>query len=114
MRTVFLEGYEIPADLAIRALYQFARVQGLGALHSQPGPLDPEEAKKMIEIWDKKNSDCFSFRRAGPYIDYLHGRVMKVDICDDLDLSLYVRDNGQAAARLALEYALDILTCPVK
>ena len=40
----------------------------------------------------------------GSSFDYLHGRVMKVDIgTDTMDDSLYNRDNGEGAAAVVIE-----------
>jgi hypothetical protein len=80
------------------ALYNNARVQGLGFLHATQGDMSEEEARHLIAS-------------AGPhlYFDYLKGRVMKVDLgSEELDTRLYNRDNGPNAAEDAiLEYLTD-------
>lgn len=68
------------------ALYDGARVQGMGFLHAKDGGLDRSEAEGIVA--------------RGEYVDYLHGRVMKVLIAGDTFRSaLYDRDNGQGAAQ---------------
>lgn len=73
----------------VAALYNRARAQRMGFLHYSPEPMTPEEGAEY----------------AGRYIDYLSGRAMKVDVTgDNLDPTLYDRDNGQgAAARVIAE-----------
>ena len=68
----------------VQALYASAQALGLGRLHYQAGPLPDAEAQELA---------------CAPYIDYCHGRVMKVDISGDtLDPWGYDRDNGAGAA----------------
>jgi hypothetical protein len=68
----------------LRALYANAKVLGLGLLQYSAAPLTQEEAKAAL---------------AHGYIDYLMGRVMKVDLTGDtLKPSLYDRDNGEGRA----------------
>lgn len=67
------------------ALYNGARAQGLGFLQYDPQPMTRDDA----------NNQGYN---AG-YHDYVNGRVMKIDLDkDDLDPTLYDRDNGQGAA----------------
>lgn len=70
----------------LNALYQRAQTQGLGVLHYKPNhSLSGDEAAEILQ-------------RRG-YIDYLHGRVMKIDLSGDFcDTRLYNRDNGDNAA----------------
>lgn len=83
----------------LAALYNRARVQGLGFLHSKPGDMTVEEARKIIEQSGRNL-----------YFDYLHGRVMKIDVGGEfLDTVLYDRDNGQGAAEEAI---LELVTRP--
>ena len=44
------------------------------------------------------------------YVDYLFGRVMKMEFKDPLDFGLYIRDNGRSALLAAEEFALDLMT----
>lgn len=70
----------------LQALYEQAQPQGQGYLQYSSSPLSYEEAKSILE------------RQRG-HIDYLHGRVMKVDLSGDtFSTRLYNRDNGQGAA----------------
>ena len=78
----------------LMALYDNAQAQGLGALHYKPEPMTRDEAAKLLE------------ENARQYFDYVRGRVMKVDLSGDtLSTRLYDRDNGEGAARRALERA---------
>lgn len=81
-----IEGLDKGAVVA--ALYNSARAQGLGWLHYDPALMTAEEGREY----------------AGSYIDYLKGRVMKVDVRgDEMDPWLYDRDNGKGAAAAAIE-----------
>lgn len=72
------------------ALYSQAQSPGCGALNRRSGGLTLEEARSVLS--------------GGSYIDYLKGRVMKVDLGRvDLDEYLYDRDNGPGAAQRALD-----------
>jgi len=72
--------------LLLAALYNRARPLGLGYLHYTPEDMDPAEAEALVE-------------REWLYHDYLHGRVMKVDLSGDtLRTWAYNRDNGDGAA----------------
>ena len=76
----------------LRALYANARPQGLGLLHYTPGGMSQEEAMDLLKEYN--------------YFDYVHGRVMKVDLregTEELRVALYDRDNGQGAALAALQ-----------
>lgn len=75
----------------LAALYNNSRVQGMGALQARDGLMSKEDAETMIE-------------KSGLHFDYLHGKIMKVDLKgDDFDPWLYDRDNGDGAASRALE-----------
>jgi hypothetical protein len=74
----------------LAALYNNSRQQGMGFLNARGRePLTKEQASELL----KENT----------YFDYLAGRVMKVEITDQLYVGLYDRDNGQGAAAAALE-----------
>jgi len=67
----------------VAALYNASRPLGMGMLHYDPSRMSAAEASTY----------------AGDYIDYLKGRVMKVDVRgDSFDPWLYDRDNGSGAA----------------
>lgn len=71
------------------ALYNAAKPQGMGFLHYTPFPMSEKEAEELLEDHT--------------YFDYVHGRVMKVDLSGDtLDSRLYDRDNGEGAALRAI------------
>lgn len=72
------------------ALYNSSKPQGMGFLHYDPTPMSQSEAEELL--------------RSQTYFDYLKGRVMKVDLSGDcFDPSMYDIDNGQNAAKNALE-----------
>ncbi len=72
----------------LAALYNGSRQQGMGFMHARGAyPMTVEQARAEIA-----NNQWL-------YFDYLHGRVMKIDLSgDELNTSLYNRDNGQGAA----------------
>jgi len=71
------------------ALYNDAKPQGLGFLHYTPEPMREEEAEELL--------------KDHTYFDYVHGRVMKVDLSGDtFDPRLYDRDNGEGTALKAI------------
>lgn len=74
------------------ALYNASKPQGMGILHYDPMPLKIDEARIVLSKSD--------------YVDYLKGRVIKVELPKDakeFDARLYDSDCGQGAARAALE-----------
>lgn len=87
---ISLAGLDKAAVLA--ALYNASKSQGLGAFHFTPAPMTIAQAEELL----KQQED----------FDYLQGRVMKVRLGGDvLDTRLYDRDNGDGAAKRALERA---------
>lgn len=73
----------------LAALYNASRPLGLGALFYTPQGMTHEEAQAAIA--------------QGTDFDYLHGRVMKVNLAgDSFDPWLYDRDNGYGAAERAV------------
>ncbi len=72
----------------LAALYNGSRQQGMGFMHARGAEgMTVEQASE--EIANNKSM----------YFDYLHGRVMKIDLSgDELDTELYNRDNGRGAA----------------
>lgn len=75
----------------LAALYNNSRQQGMGLLNPRGRePLTKEQAAELL--------------KQTTYFDYLAGRVMKVELKDDiLDPWLYDRDNGIGAAARALK-----------
>jgi len=82
----------------LAALYNSAKLQGLGFLHYDSIPMSSENAQDILD------SGC-------TYFDYLKGRVMKVDLSkDEVRTHLYNRDNGDMAAENALQPLFDAIT----
>lgn len=81
---------------ALAALFNNAKTQGMGVLHYNPNHVMTEaEAEAVLA--------------EGPYVDYLEGRVIKIDFAkypnDCIDVTQYNRDNGPFAAQDALKVA---------
>lgn len=73
------------------ALYNASHVQGMGFL-AVVDNYTLEEAKRDYEASPSK------------YFDYLHGRVLKVDLSgDSFDSRLFDRDCGEGAAEKAID-----------
>ena len=73
------------------ALYNNARVQGSGWLQATDEPMTLDEAAALL-------------KGQGGRFDYVHGRVLKVDLsADTFDTYLYDRDNGVQAAERAVQ-----------
>lgn len=78
----------------LAALYNASRPQGMGWLQAKTEYMTEAEAQKLLDAGQT-------------YFDYLHGRVMKIDLSgDELRTALYDRDNGQGAAEDAITRAL--------
>ena len=74
----------------LAALYNNAKVQGLGFLQATGKPMEEAEAAELL--------------KEQRYFDYLHGRVMKIDMSgDEINTRLYNRDNGEGAAERVVE-----------
>ena len=92
--TISIAGLDKAKVLA--ALYNNSRPLGLGHLHFTPEPMKEEEARALLA----QQADD----ERGAYFDYLKGRVMKVRIGgDELNPSLYDRDNGDGAAARVID-----------
>lgn len=77
--------FKTPKRKVLIALYDGSKVQGMGIFQAKSGSLSEAEAKSLLE--------------EQTYFDYLHGKVMKVDLSgNELDPRLYDRDNGQGKA----------------
>lgn len=75
----------------LKELYNNSKVQGLGFLQATGTDMTTEEAKELL--------------KHATYFDYLHGKVMKVDLSSDNEFEewLYDRDNGTGAAARVIE-----------
>lgn len=81
----------------LAALYNASKGQGMGAMNpASKRPMQIEEAEVIVKNHlDEKLPLDF---------DYVHGRIMKVNISGDaLDPSLYDRDVGAGAAAAVVE-----------
>ena len=68
----------------VAALYNASKPQGMRFIHYNPSNMSHQEAEQYVS-WG--------------YIDYLKGRIMKIDISGNvLDTWGYNRDNGEGAA----------------
>lgn len=78
----------------LAALFNHSHPQGLGIFQA----LDHGYGKGMTE------EEAQGFLDAGQtYFDYLHGRILKIDLeGDELSTRLYNRDLGEGAAEYAL------------
>lgn len=89
--TINIAGLDRAAVLA--TLYNNSRQLGLGFLHAR-GALPMSNGQAAAELAANPHG----------YFDYLHGRVLKVDLSSEtLDPCLYDRDNGQGAAARAVD-----------
>ncbi|MFA6527532.1 MAG: hypothetical protein WCT20_03865 [Candidatus Babeliales bacterium] len=79
----------LPKEELAKALFRNARPLGMGFLAFKPNE----------ELSDKEAHII-----ATSYADYVHGRLMKIDISGDtVNTRLYNRDNGQNAAEKVIE-----------
>ncbi len=74
----------------LAALYNNSRVQGLGYLQAEAGDMRVDQAEQILT--EQTN------------FDYLKGRIMKVNLVgDEFEEWLYDRDNGEGAAKRAID-----------
>lgn len=75
----------------LKALYDHSHVQGSGFLQAAPDG--------VVTV-----KHCEMLLGSQTYFDYLHGRVLKVDLSgDEFDERLYDRDCGEGAAQRAVD-----------
>jgi len=75
----------IDKAVILAKLYNNSKVQGMGFLQAQSGDMTTEQARDLL--------------KESTYFDYLHGKIMKVDLSgDSFDPWLYDRDNGKGSA----------------
>jgi len=81
----------IKKEEVLTKLYNASKIQGMGFFQAVSGEMTIQEAKSLLDATDDK------------YFDYLHGKIMKIDLNSDiLNTALYDRDNGPGAAKRAL------------
>lgn len=74
----------------LATLYNGSKVQGMGILQTRENEMSEAEAQSLLD-------------GGITYFDYLHGKVMKVDLSsENLDTRLYNRDNGEGKAERLL------------
>lgn len=84
----------VTREAALAALFNRAKPQGLGTLQYDKGHVMTETEAKF-------------YLMQGDYVDYLEGRVIKIDFKDheEIDTTLYDRDNGKDAGEAAIFFA---------
>lgn len=88
MNEVDISGLD-KAELLV-ALFDESHQQGSGVYNDDSEGLPLDEAREMLENYD--------------YFDYVKGRILKVDLSgDELNTSLYNRDNGAWAAEKVVD-----------
>jgi hypothetical protein len=92
--SINIKGLDKAAVLS--SLYNASRQQGMGFMNPQgQNQMTIEQARKELDANPRA------------YFDYLHGRVMKIDLStDELREALYDRDNGQGACLRAIDHLL--------
>lgn len=102
----------LPKSKLLAALYNASRQQGMGFMNAT-GRLDmtPDEAEGVID--NHTYTDPRDGKDRIGYFDYLHGRILKVDINgDELRPHLYDRDNGQGACESVVQNLRVVLGIP--
>lgn len=84
----------VTREAALAALFNRAKPQGLGMLQYDKAHVMTEEEARFVLM-------------NGDYVDYLEGRVIKVDFKnpEEIDTTLYDRDNGKDAGETAVFFA---------
>lgn len=84
-----IEGLDKAEVLA--GLYNNSKPLGMGFLHYKPTNMTIEEARELLKEYTA--------------FDYLHGRVMKINLTSDIEFEeyLYDRDNGGGAAQRVID-----------
>lgn len=81
----------------LAALYNGSKVKGLGFLQAKSGQMTEEDAQEILDEYQEQGLDL--------YFDYLHGKVMKIDLTgDEFNPRLYDRDNGEGRAAEIIEH----------
>lgn len=98
-----IKGLDKAAVLA--ALYNSAKVQGLGFLQAISGDMPIDQARELIGVPSNiPGYEGVNLHGERIYFDYVYGRVMKIDLTSDVefDEALYDCDNGKGAAASAI------------
>lgn len=84
----------VTREAALAALFNRAKPQGLGMLQYDKAHVMTENEARLVLM-------------NGDYVDYLEGRVIKVDFKnpEEIDTTLYDRDNGNDAGEAAAFFA---------
>ena len=84
----------VTREAALAALFNRAKPQGLGMLQYDKAHVMTENEARLVLM-------------NGDYVDYLEGRVIKVDFKnpEEIDTTLYDRDNGKDAGEAAVFFA---------
>ena len=84
----------VTREAALAALFNRAKPQGLGTLQYDKAHVMTENEARVVLM-------------NGDYVDYLEGRVIKVDFKspEEIDTTLYDRDNGNDAGEAAVFFA---------
>ncbi len=84
----------VTREAALAALFNRAKPQGLGTLQYDKAHVMTENEARFVLM-------------NGDYVDYLEGRVIKVDFSNpyEIDTTLYDRDNGKDAGEAAVFFA---------
>ena len=84
----------VTREAALAALFNRAKPQGLGMLQYDNTHVMTENEARFVLM-------------NGDYVDYLEGRVIKVDFKnpEEIDTTLYDRDNGKDAGEAAVSFA---------
>ena len=85
---------KVTREAALAALFNRAKTQGLGVLQYDKNHVMTEQEAGLVLM-------------NGDYVDYLEGRVIKVDFGNpyEIDTTLYDRDNGKDAGEAAVFFA---------
>lgn len=85
---VNIEGLDKAEVLA--ALFNASKQQGMGFMHTNGlAQMSTEDARELL--------------KQSTYFDYLRGRVMKIEIEDNINPRNYDRDNGEGAVEQVIE-----------
>jgi len=96
---------DISPAVLLAGLYNRSSPLGLGFLQAKPGAMTVEQAQVLLDGAVEGDYTGQPLQRHGNrYFDYLHGRVMKVEINGEtLRTGLYDRDMGKGAAKQIVE-----------